>query len=104
MGNYKIKDAKLGLFTIDFTTSPNHTIPNEVEFTVISLVRAMIDAGAKILATSSGEGEKSGKITQEQIGSYSATYAQDPVNMANMISSVPNASDILNQYKAINIV
>lgn len=104
VANYKIVGAKEGLFTIDFVTALNHTLPYDVEQCVIEMVRFMIDGGAKILTTSSAENEKSGKITQESMGSYSASYANDSVNFKQSITSIPNASGILGRYKDVEII
>lgn len=102
--NHKLIDAKLGLFSVDWSTPANHTLEIAIINATTSLCVAMINAGGAILATSSNDTEKSGKITGETIGSYAITYASSEENFKSKMSEVATVSDVLNQYKQINIV
>lgn len=104
VANYRLKDAKLGLFSIDWANSTNHTLELTITNACTSLCVAMINAGNNILSTSSNNTEKSGKITGETIGSYSISYATNEENFKNKISEVATVSDVLNPYKSINII
>lgn len=102
--NHRLKDAKLGFFSVDWATPANHTLDTQVESACISLCLAMIKAGALIQASSSQEEEKSGKITGETIGSYSISYANNLSEFNSTISQVPTVSNVLNKYKSVNLV
>lgn len=104
MGNFVFKNARIGYFKVDFVTPANHNLPESITAVATSLAVAMINSGAVVLATSSNELEKSGKITSETIGSYSVSYANNLENASKQISAVPTATDLLAPYKCPNIV
>lgn len=98
-GNYKVTGAKQGVGLVDWTTSPNHSLPEEITLVATTLAIAMITAGASLALANS---DKSGPVSGETIGSYSINYAVSSENFTKTISSVPSVSDILNKYKEIN--
>lgn len=101
--NYKLVGAKLGYFLTDFTTEENMTLPDEVISSATSLAVALINAGGVVSASGSNDTEHSGKITGETIGSYQVTYADHETDFGTVLNSVPTVTDILTQYKSLNI-
>lgn len=103
MANYRLKNAKLGRFLVDWVDSGNHTLGEDIEGVATSIAVQMITLGGNILASSGGETEKSGKVIAETIGSYSVQYQNNPTAQRALISSVPTATDILDKYKIIQV-
>lgn len=103
MANYRLKEAKLGRFSVDWNTQENHTLGDDIEGVATSIAVQMITLGGNILASSGGETEKSGKVIAETIGSYSVQYQNNPSAQRSLISSVPTATDILDKYKIIQV-
>lgn len=100
-GNYKVKGGILGMFTYDWTTPANHTLPDDITLVATKMVAETIKAGGIAL----GDNTKSGKISSETIGSYSVSYAQDTSNLSTSLNSVLNATNVMNNYKnSANIV
>lgn len=91
-GNLKINDAKVGRYVIDWATPANHTLPADITRACTALVVSLIkkDEAKK---------QNSGIVASETIGSYAISF--DTTDKPE--SSIMQALNIINNYKAINI-
>lgn len=93
LANIKILGAKKGRYVVDWTTTANHTLPEDITEACNKIVIAEIKKA-------DGQVASSGIKSSETMGAYSVSF---DTSDKNLDASFVTATKIIDNYKAINI-